>query len=78
MTAQSTAGAAPRAVPVMREADAEEAEKAKRAEFARQAQYFFGHVQKMKDKGDWKPRQDYKRMTDPSLGDGEAADIWAP
>jgi len=48
----------------------------RKMEFAEQAQYFFGVVQDMKDKGQWQARQDYKRMT--SHGDDtDVIDIWS-
>lgn len=48
----------------------------RRLEFAEQAQYFFGAVQDMKQKGQWQARQDYKRMTHLG-GDEEVVDIWS-
>jgi len=48
----------------------------RKMEFAEQAQYFFGAVQDMKDKGQWQARQDYKRMTLHHDG-ADVIDIWS-
>lgn len=48
-----------------------------REDFEAQAKNFFGVVQGMKDRGEWKSRRDYRRMTQHGGADEEEVDIWS-